>query len=404
MMKNIIKPVRNKKDYADALEKLSALMDAEEGTLDADERDVLSILIEKYEQEHFPIPKPSPVEAIKFRMEQAGLTQNELIPYIGSRSKVSEVLSGKKDLTLKMIRALHNHLGIPAEVLIRDPSGTLPSDFEDIDFDRFPIIEMEKNGAFRGFDTSNINEKAEEAIRYLIKKTGGPEAIPEGLFRKTRSARANAKLDPYALQGWSLHLLAEAKTVKNIKKYKKENINNAFLKGLASLSILDKGPDFVEEYLANGGIIFKLIKHLKNTYLDGASFITMEGVPVIGLTRRYNRIDNFWFTLFHEIAHVLKHLENGHFIADDMTLRGSASDNSIEKEADNFAEKTLLGTTFDLDEKEFPSQNDVIEYAKELNIHPAIIAGHIQYKKNNYRLFSNLTVGGDVKKCFEDKK
>ena len=378
-------------------------MDAEERTTEADERDVLGVLLEKYEQEHFPISKPTALEAIKFRMGQSGLSQNDLIPFIGSRSKVSEVLSGKKELTLKMIRALHNHLGIPAEVLIKDQEGTLPGEFDNLDFDRFPVVEMEKNGAFEGFDTSNIKDKAEEAIRYLINKMGGLKAIPVGLFRKTSSARANAKLDPYALQGWSLQLLAEAKTVKKINEYKRKNINQAFLKGLASQSISEKGPCFVEEYLAKGGIIFKRITHLKNTYLDGASFLTMEGVPVIGLTLRYDRIDNFWFTLFHEIAHIMNHLEKGHFIADDMSLRGSSSDNNIEKEADEFAEKTLLGDNFDLDRQEFISREEVIECAKALNIHPAIVAGHVQYKKKNYRLFSNLTGRGEVKKCFEGK-
>ena len=118
-MKAEIKPIRNEKDYAPALKYLDSVFGVKNGTREADNRDVVTILIEKYEEEHYPIDIPDPIDAIKFRMEQAGLTQKDLIPYIGSRSKVSEVLSGKRELTLKMIRALNRHLAIPAEVLLK---------------------------------------------------------------------------------------------------------------------------------------------------------------------------------------------------------------------------------------------------------------------------------------------
>jgi HTH-type transcriptional regulator / antitoxin HigA len=114
-----IKPVKNERDYNRALKRIEALMDAEPGTQHMDELEVLSILVEKYEDDHFPIDAPDPVEAIKFRMEQMGLTRNDLVSVIGSRSRVSEVLSGKRDLSLRMIRALHVRLRIPTDVLLR---------------------------------------------------------------------------------------------------------------------------------------------------------------------------------------------------------------------------------------------------------------------------------------------
>jgi len=106
-----------------ALDRLLVL-DPEPGTPDADELALLALTIESYEKERFPIASPNPVEAIRFRMDQAGLAQRDLIPYIGSKSKVSEVLSGKRSLSLRMIRRLHEGLGIPLEVLVgrtRDP-------------------------------------------------------------------------------------------------------------------------------------------------------------------------------------------------------------------------------------------------------------------------------------------
>ena len=114
-----IKPIRSDSDYERALEQLDALFDAEEGTEEADLRDVLVVLLEDYEDEHYAVDLPDPVEALKFRMEQQGLTQKDLIPLIGSRSKVSEVLSRKRRFSLSMIRALHRELGIPAEVLLQ---------------------------------------------------------------------------------------------------------------------------------------------------------------------------------------------------------------------------------------------------------------------------------------------
>ena len=116
-----IKPVRTEKDYESALGRIEELMEAVPGTSEFDELDVLTDLVELYERKHYPIGYPSSVAAIEFRMEQAMLSPRDLIPFIGSRTKVSEVLSGKRAITMPMARALHEHLGIPAEVLLQKP-------------------------------------------------------------------------------------------------------------------------------------------------------------------------------------------------------------------------------------------------------------------------------------------
>jgi len=115
-----IKPIRTEQDYEAALARVDELMDAELGTPEGEELDVLVDLIEAYESRHVPMGYPSAVEAIQFRMDQDGLSPRDLIPFIGTRAKVSEVLSGKRAITMPMARALHTHLGIPAEVLLRD--------------------------------------------------------------------------------------------------------------------------------------------------------------------------------------------------------------------------------------------------------------------------------------------
>lgn len=121
-----IKIIKTEKEYEEALARIDALMDATPGSAREEELELITLLVEKYEEDHFPIGTPDPVEAIKFRMEQQGLEPKDLLPYLGSQSKVSEVLNHKRLLSLTMIRNLHEGLGIPLEVLIQKP--TQPSE------------------------------------------------------------------------------------------------------------------------------------------------------------------------------------------------------------------------------------------------------------------------------------
>jgi HTH-type transcriptional regulator/antitoxin HigA len=115
-----IKPIRNEKDYQRALNRLELIFDAKKGTVKGDELEILSILIDQYENENFPIGMPDPIEAIKFRMEQMGMKQKDLAEVVGFKSRVSEILNKKRKLTLDMIRKLNTTLHIPTEVLIQD--------------------------------------------------------------------------------------------------------------------------------------------------------------------------------------------------------------------------------------------------------------------------------------------
>lgn len=115
-----IAPIRNEKDYQNALEQLELIFDAKKGTEKGDELEIISILIDRYENENFPIDMPDPIEAIKFRMEQLGMKQKDLAEVVGFKSRVSEILNKKRKLTLDMIRKLNTTLHIPTEVLIQD--------------------------------------------------------------------------------------------------------------------------------------------------------------------------------------------------------------------------------------------------------------------------------------------
>jgi HTH-type transcriptional regulator/antitoxin HigA len=115
----MIKPIKNETDYQQALERLELIFDAQKGSEDGDELEVLGILIEKYEDVNFPVDFPDPIEAIKFRMDQMGYDQSDLAKVMGLKSRASEILNKKRKLSLEMIRLLHDNLKIPTEVLIQ---------------------------------------------------------------------------------------------------------------------------------------------------------------------------------------------------------------------------------------------------------------------------------------------
>lgn len=115
-----IAPIRNNKDYQNALKRLEEIFDAKKGSEEGDELEILSILIDKYENERFPIGLPDPIEAIKFRMEQMGMKPKDLAKVVGYKSRVSEILNKKRKLSLSMIRKINETLLIPTEVLVQE--------------------------------------------------------------------------------------------------------------------------------------------------------------------------------------------------------------------------------------------------------------------------------------------
>ena len=338
-------------------------------------------------------------------MEQAGLSQADLVPYLGSRAKVSEVLSGKRELSLLMIRALNAHLGIPAETLIGASSNSdVSADDENVQWSRFPIRELMKRQWVPSIRNSAAT--AEDLMHGLIERAGGFKALPQALYRKNDLARHNARMDPYALQAWCLHVLAVARERDLKTTYRAEAINSDFLRFLATLSRLDDGPKRAVQALEQQGIAVVYAQHLPKTHLDGAAMRTVEGTPVIGLTLRYDRLDNFWFCLLHETAHVWKHLnDQDNLFVDDLKLDSSdhAEDWSVEEEADLLAQEALIPS------KDWEAANllmsatpaRIIAFAQSVNIHPAIVAGRVRRETGNYRLLSQFVGSNEVRRHFE---
>ena len=120
-----IKPIKTETDYDNSIKRIEELWGATKDSVEGDELDVLCTLVESYEMRHYPIAPPDPIEAIKFRMEQMGLNKSDMAKYLGAQSRVSEVLSGKRQLTLKMVKSIYKGLKIPADILLGDDNKTL---------------------------------------------------------------------------------------------------------------------------------------------------------------------------------------------------------------------------------------------------------------------------------------
>ena len=395
-----IKPVRTEQDYEDALAQIDALMDVAPGSPEFDELDVLVDLVELYEGKHEPMGYPSPLAAIEFRMEQGNLRPRDLIPFIGSRAKVSEVLSGKRAITMPMARALHQHLGIPAEVLLREPDVDLDDPLADLNWSRFPVKDMAKRGWIPA--GRNLVKRAEAIMRGLIDRAGGPDVAGAALYRKNDHMRANAKVDAYALRAWCWQVLATGNENPPQTEYVPGSVTPDFLREIAQLSSFEGGPRLAREVLAKHGIALVSVPHLPRTYLDGAALQLRDGRPVVGLTLRYDRIDNFWFCLLHELAHVGRHLDNnqGNAFVDDQTLRGveGRREDPREAQADEWATEALVPQAVweASAARERPTPMAVMNLAHALQVHPAIIAGKIRYEQHNYRLLSQFVGTGEI--------
>src|ERR1035438_2653823 len=285
-----IKVLNTKEDYEEALELVGMLMekDPDPDSEDGEKLDLLTTLLRDYESRMFPITLPDPIDAILFRMEQKNLKPSDLVAYIGSRSKVSEILSRKRPLTLTMIRALESGLGIPAKVLLKK-SDEFAND--EIDLARFPVKEMVQRG-YVNLKSSNISNKLKSIETFLL--SIGPQAQLVGMLRKSNYRTARS-VNNYALIAWSTFVIKKAKEIKDLAKFDIKKINLDLMKKLAHLSVEEDGPLRAIKMLKQFGVALIIEPHFPQTYLDGAILYLDKNHPIIGITIRYDRLDNYWF-------------------------------------------------------------------------------------------------------------
>ena len=343
-----------------------------------------------------PITFDDPVDAIKFYMAKKSFTQKDLVPMIGSRSKVSEVLSGARGITMPMARALHRHLEIPAEDLLKQPKVRVDDRSAEIDWRRFPLREMTNRGWIE--PKGNLRDCAEELVTGLMDRAGGSQHVA-ALYHKNDQNRANAKTDPYALNAWCWQVLTQANEQSWSAPYRKPNDPQDLMRQAARLSPAPDGPRRAVDFLREQGIAVEIVPHLPRTHLDGAAMKSGDGRPVIGLTLRYDRIDNFWWVLMHELAHATYHLDDNPAFIDDLKLESTSTK---EKEADQLAQDALVPPlawqASGLTERLSPMA--IMGLAQQLSVHPAIVAGRARHELSDYRKLSQFVGTREVNHLF----
>jgi HTH-type transcriptional regulator/antitoxin HigA len=182
-----------------------------------------------------------------------------------------------------------------------------------------------------------------------------------------------------------------------------------FFEELLAFSAYPKGPLLVQDFLAAYGIAFHVEPHLQYTYLDGAAFLSPKGSPVLAMTLRHDRLDNFWFTLMHELGHILLHLaKSGHAgkaFFDDTNTQVKSCESSLEKEANDFSKYWLLplyrGKEKELADSSRWTRDRILQEAAAMHRSPAILTGRIRWESGDYSLYPELLGNKAVKSLFE---
>lgn len=389
--------IRTENQYHEYLDEVERLMSRDEG-LSATQKDrleLLTVLIEAYENSKYPVEPPDPIDAILFRMEEKGLKRADLIPYFGTSSRVSEVLNRKRPLTVQMIRALSVGLGISAETLVG--LGDVPAEEKkEIDWSRFPIKEMLARGWLEHITKRNA-DTVETLVRSYI--SGAGLQFGTASFRRTLSGAAKSPTSIYALYAWLARVIQRTRYKKSrLGTFDKDRLSAALLRELAQMSWSEQGPLLAIEYLQKHGICIVIEPQLKGTQLDAAALKDIDGTPIIALTLRFDRLDNFWFTLLHEVAHIWRHVsDETEAFVDDLKV---SSEDRREAEANRLATEAFIPRLIwkRSDAYLSPRKDTIEKLARDLKIHPAIIVGRLHKETGNFAQFNSMVGHHQVRK------
>ncbi|NVO99455.1 ImmA/IrrE family metallo-endopeptidase [Photobacterium damselae subsp. damselae] len=402
----VLRIIRTEEQYHQYLNEVDGLFDQklDPGSEEAERFELLTLLIEQYEKSHYPVTPVEPINAIKFRMEEKGLKQIDLAPYFGTKSRVSEVLSGKRPLTVSMIKSLSIGLGIAPQTLLgmeSESEFTERASKQEINWAKFPIKEMTSRGWIQD-TTSKTKSEIVGHVKAFIQQLGGTTA--SAAFKRTLTGDAYSPSTQYKLYAWVSRVIQKAREKNDIPSYDPTVIDKEFLKGLAQLSWSEFGPKLAVEYLEKHGICVVIEPALKGTSVDGAALKDLDGRPIVALSLRLDRLDNFWFTLLHEVVHVWKHIELDQTFVDDLE-HGSDTTDKYEAEANRIARDTLIPRAVWKRSQAYlnPNSKNIEELSRTLRIHPSIIAGRLRRETGKYNQFTNLVGQGEVRKHFPNK-
>ncbi|MBP7052549.1 MAG: helix-turn-helix domain-containing protein [Phycisphaerae bacterium] len=331
-----------------------------------------------------------------------GLSQRQLAEAVGLKEQQIQRYEAEEYISASLRRLADvaatlglniSEVGEFKEVRQHSDSGT-----DDLPWDQFPIKEMYRRNWFEGFSgsLSTAVANSDELLKTFV---------IDALDRPVRAAarhrvRSGGLVNWYALLAWQCRVIAIAKKQALAAQYRPNTISQEWLTKLLRLSREGDGPKKAIEYLHHFGIRVVIEPHLPQTHLDGAAFLLSDGLPVIGLTLRYDRLDNFWFVLIHELVHIREHLHKGDIesIFDDL----DAQADKIEQVADNMAGEILVPEAkWEVALARYVRSKDAIEtVAEQLYVHPAIVAGKIRREADNYTILVEMVGQGEVRKLF----
>lgn len=395
MEPKIIKTNSEYRAYRAEVERLAA-EDPLSGTPDSDRLELFAKLVEDYEKDHFPFERPDPISAIRFRMEEQGLRQKDLVPFLGGKNRVSEVLARKRPLTLAMVRSLNKNLHIPVELLVREPEPAEP--FADSIEESIPLPYLRQTGWFSRDDAAR--QTASSVVERYLKPDHGPLYL-----RRTITYGATPKTNKTNLRLWIGRVRELANESRSQRgRWQPGTLNQEFLGYVSRLGWSERGPRLAQEFLSEKSIALIIVPALPKTELDGAAMLDEEGAPIIGLTVRFDRLDNFWFTLLHELAHAWKHLPERDIAITDESVENERDDDPVETEANRLARDALIPRTVWKRSEAFlrPSIETFHALADKLHISPAIVAGRLRRETSGYSAFSQLVGHRQVRRLFPE--
>jgi HTH-type transcriptional regulator/antitoxin HigA len=335
---------------------------------------------------------------IQARIAQ-GLSQTDLAERLGMKPQQIQRYEATEYMSASLARLIEIAEVLQVRVSQSFSSAQAPaenllfawSNASDVDWTRFPLKEMAKRGWLKGKDLV-------EAAKGFFLEAAGPQ-FATALHRK--KVRSGSPLNEFALLAWQARVLDLARVDQAAGRLGEFELKDGWLSELVSLTRDKKGPRKARDLLMQNGIALVIERHLSGTYLDGAAMISPMGYPVIALTLRYDRLDNFWFILFHELGHVFLHLYTA-LRLDFFDEEDGTDSDGVEREADRFAlDRLIPEAVWKQCLSRFALTEEAVRIdADKLGMDPSIIAGRIRKERNNYIILNNLIGSGTVRSQF----
>ncbi|VAW79013.1 hypothetical protein MNBD_GAMMA12-346 [hydrothermal vent metagenome] len=270
-----------------------------------------------------------------------------------------------------------------------------------LEWSLFPLDEIVSR-SWVNATLEELKTKPKQIFDKFINTIGGDEVPQSVLFRKTFHKNTNSLMNDYALLAWSIRVVSKAFSECCTQEYDSDFITKEFFIEVAQLSHYEDGPIRAKNLLAENGIALVIEKSLPGAIFNGAAIPTRRGMPVIGLTLQYDRVDNFWFTLLHELAHVWKHFDDVNELYVDYFGSGEQENDIKEDEANSIAREALIPKSYLMHDAFILKTNAAVEdLAEELNISTAIVAGRIQFDLKQYNIFRKY-VDVRIRHLFKD--